>query len=65
MKSLPIILLLSAISACSNKAIYDNLLMYQRDECRKQPPSAYDECMERTKITYQEYQRKRRELVQE
>ncbi len=49
------------IGACTNKAIYDNFQLNNRNECTKQPHSEYDACMERTNMSYEEYERKRKE----
>lgn len=51
------------MSACSNRAIYDNLRVYQRQECRDQPMSSYEQCLERARQSYGAYQRERREAL--
>lgn len=64
MKRLPIILLSLEIAACSNRAIYDNIRIHQRNECLKEPPSRHKECMERANKSYEEYERERRDMKQ-
>ncbi|MBU3021298.1 hypothetical protein KO518_05645 [Aestuariibacter sp. A3R04] len=51
-------------TGCSNKAIYDNIRLYQRNECLKEPPPGYYECIEGTKKTYEEYERERKALLE-
>jgi len=51
------------IVACSNKAIYDNIKLNNRNDCAKLPQSQYDECMERANKSYDEYERKRKEAL--
>lgn len=63
MSKLLIILMLFGIAGCSNKAIYDNARLNQRNECIKEPPPAYLECVERTNKSYEEYERERKETL--
>ena len=51
------------MSACSNRAIYDNLQVYQRQECRDQPMPSQEQCLERARQSYRAYQRERREAL--
>lgn len=53
-----------ASTGCSNKAMYDNMRIHQRNECLKAPPPAHAECIERTKKSYEEYERERNELLE-
>ncbi len=64
MNRLLILLLLLGIAACSNRAIYDNMRIHQRNECLKEPPSRHEECMEHANKSYEEYERERRELLE-
>jgi hypothetical protein len=56
------IVILFQFVACSNKAVYDNIKLNNRQECVKLPPSQYDECMENTQKSYEEYNRERKEM---
>lgn len=62
-----LILFLAAVtvgtSACSNRAVYDNLRLYQRQECRHQPISSYEQCLERARQSFEAYQHERREAL--
>jgi len=57
-------LLLISIAACSNKVMYDNLRLNQRQKCVKEPRSNYIECIKRTDKSYEDYERKRKELLE-
>jgi len=58
-----VLLIALSIGACSNKAIYDNIQLNNRNDCAKLPPSQYDECMERANKSYEEYERERKEAL--
>lgn len=62
-KALMVLVMLGA-TGCSNKAVYDNMRINQRNECIKEPPAGYFECIERTQKTYDEYERERKELLE-
>lgn len=59
MNRLLVLFLLSFLVACTNKAIYDNIQLNNRNDCIKEPPPLYEKCMERTNKSYQEYQREK------
>ena len=66
MKTIKILLLMliaMSIGACSNKAIYNNFQLNNRNDCAKQPHSEYETCMERTNMSYEEYEKKRKESL--
>ena len=44
-------------SGCSNRAVYENMQMYERNKCSNVPLSEYNECMEATRKPYDEYER--------
>lgn len=50
-------------AGCSKKAVYDNIQLNNRNECNKVPPSQYEECIERTSKSYEEYERERKEVI--
>jgi len=62
-KAILLILIMFSAAACSNKAIYDNIRLNQRNDCLKEPPSVYLECVEGTDKPYKEYERERKELL--
>ena len=64
MSKLLVILMLCGIAGCSNKAIYDNARLNQRNECIKEPPPTYFECVERTNKSYEEYERERKAVTE-
>ena len=53
---------LSVLIGCSNQLIYENIQHHQREECAKQPPSQYEECMAAASKSYDEYQRELEEV---
>lgn len=63
-KALLIIMVMLSTTGCSNKAIYDNIRINQRNECLKEPPPTYSECIEGTNKSYEEYERERKELLE-
>lgn len=64
MNKLLILTVLLGLTACSNKALYDNIRMNQRNECFKELPSLRQECLERLDKSYEEYTRDRDELFE-
>lgn len=52
------------IIGCSNKALYDSARLHQRNECAKEPPPAYSDCIERTNKSYEAYERERKEALE-
>lgn len=61
-KLLITILALTTIG-CSNKAVYENIQSDQRNQCLKEPPPTYEQCLERTQKSYEQYERERKELL--
>lgn len=62
-KTVFIALALITLTACSNKAVYNNIQLNQRNKCLKEPPALYDECVKRTEKSYEQYQREREEAL--
>ena len=56
------VLVMFGVAGCSNKVIYDNLRLEQRNKCVKEPLPAYFECIERTNKSYEEYEREHKEI---
>ena len=54
--------LVFAMSACSSRQAYEAMQTRERNECLKVPESQYQECMERTSQSYDEYRREREDL---
>ena len=64
MKVIPLFLVLMFLAAgCSNRGAYEGFQVSNRNECIKLPPSQYDECMENANISYDEYERERKEAL--
>ncbi len=65
MNKLLILMVLLGFAGCTNKAIYENMRIQQRNDCLKEPPARYDECVERSDKSYEEYRREREEALEE
>ncbi len=63
MKTITLFLALLVLVGCSNRGIYGGIQASNRNECSKLPPSQYDECMENTNRSYDEYERERKEAL--
>ena len=57
-----VLLVQSLLIGCSNREIYDNVQMNQRQECRKLPPGQYEDCTKFLRESYDSYELKRRAL---
>jgi hypothetical protein len=54
------------ISGCTNKQIYESTQpKYNEAECMKLPKSQYDECMQREAQSYEDYEKERKEIINE
>lgn len=53
------------MTACSNKAVYNNLYINQRNQCLKKLPPTYFECDIHNTQSYEEYKRKRQAFLEE
>lgn len=60
-----VIVLVMLLQACSSRQLYETVHQNQRLQCQKVPYSEYAECMERANETYDEYQRKRKDSIEE
>jgi hypothetical protein len=63
--SVLIVLVGLVLAGCSNRAVYDNIMLDQRNRCFNEPPPVYSECIERTSKSYEEYKREQQELLDE
>lgn len=61
-----IVCLLGALSACSNKQLYDNFKpKYDDQYCREQTEMDFEQCRIQQAKSYEEYERERQELLKE
>lgn len=65
MNKLLILIALLGLSACSNRAIYENIRIQQQNDCLKEPPGQYEACVERSEKSYEEYRRERERALEE
>jgi len=49
------------LTGCSNKVVYENIQINNRNACNKVPPPQYEECIEHANKSYEEYERERKE----
>jgi len=61
MNKLLMVLVMFGVAGCSNKNIYDNIQLNNRNDCAKLPSSQYDKCIESASKSYDEYERERKE----
>lgn len=65
MRSFILVVMASSLMACSQQAMYSQFQQNNRLECQKETiPNLYQECMERSQLSYEEYQRQRRQLLE-
>ncbi len=50
------------IAACSNKEIYDSVQANQRSQCVELPPTEYQQCKEKERLSYEQYQEEREKV---
>ena len=62
-KILYLLLVSILVAGCSGKAVYDNIQRNNRQECVSVPPAQYEECIERSSKSYEEYERDRSEVL--
>lgn len=62
--TLSLITLLVLTTGCSQRAVYENVQINQRNECVNEPPSTYFECLDRANKSFDKYQRERKELLE-
>ncbi|MBL4827737.1 MAG: hypothetical protein JKY66_08515 [Spongiibacteraceae bacterium] len=62
--ALVIVVFLLSVYGCTNKQAYYHAQSSQRLQCQKLPPQEYEMCLSQTQETYEEYERKRQELLE-
>lgn len=53
------------VAGCSSKAVYDNVQYNNFRECNSVPSAQYEECVERSNKSYEEYERERESVLEE
>lgn len=59
MKFVIFALMALSISACTNKSLYENIQSNNQFACNNVAASQYDDCMDRSSMSYEEYEDKR------
>lgn len=62
-KILYLLLVSILVTGCSSKAVYDNMQRNNRQACVSVPPAQYEQCIERSSKSYEEYKRDRAEVL--
>lgn len=52
-------------AGCSTKAVYNDIQRNNRQACANVPPPQYEECLDRSGKSYEEYERERKAVVGE
>lgn len=65
MKYIVVGALLASVAACSHEQVYSAVQQNRQFECSKLPQPEYEECMRETGMSYDEYERRRQELLKE
>lgn len=60
-----IVIVATALSACSNRQIYDGIQQNRIQHCEKYPDSQYNECVAQYQKDYRDYERDRQELLKD
>jgi len=60
-----IILLVITLSACTKQAWYQGAQSSQTAHCMKEPVSEYDDCIQQSAESYDEYNKNREALIEE
>lgn len=63
MQKLLILAVLGLAAGCSSKEVYENIQYSNRLDCSYVPPAQYDECLDSTNQSYDEYERERQAVV--
>jgi hypothetical protein len=50
------------IAGCSNKAVYENIQINNRNDCKKLPLPQYEDCMKHAKKSHESFEREREAL---
>jgi len=61
MKIIPLVLLVCCLAACSAKQVYEGGMGMERSKCAQGPANEYRNCMERSDMSYEEYEAARKE----
>ena len=56
-------LLLFALSACSKQQYYEGLKAGRRASCLEYPESEFEDCVDETNTSFEEYKRQREQVI--
>lgn len=58
-----IILAMICLSGCGRQGVYDNIQMDNKRRCESVPVPEYQDCIDASSQSYEEYERQRQELL--
>lgn len=58
-------LIMLLLGACTARQTYDAMSENQRTQCLKEPPSQQAHCMAQTRMSFEDYLRRRSEAIEE
>lgn len=56
---------IGGITSCSNRSVYEGMRIANRNDCLLEPPHLQEACMDKTRMSYEEYESKRQEVISE
>jgi hypothetical protein len=65
MRLTPVFVILFILTGCSNKGVYEGIQISHKNKCATLSSSKYNECIENIKISYDEYDRERKNMLSE
>lgn len=63
MRTIFVLLAFALVVGCSNRAVYDNIQLNQRNDCFKLPPSQREDCLDSIDKSYEEYRKEREDII--
>lgn len=62
MRIISILSMLLIVTACSNQQVYDAVQANERSQCSELPASEYQQCKQKERLSYKQYQEERKKL---
>lgn len=63
-RAIYILIIVSFLCGCSNRAIYDNLLLHERNQCLKDSVTRHEKCIFDQEKSYEEYKKERKQHIE-
>lgn len=65
MKPVLLLMMVAVLVGCTNRAVYDNIQLNQRNECFKLPPSQREDCLDSIDKSYDQYREEREKAIED